>query len=112
MSSLLVFNSVYRLAIQSVLLVFSTPLVNDCPSTISLTFLTPLPPPPKKNIRTVFADCVWVWGGGGGVLSCVVDHILQEFNTQLLSRLRAYKIATPPLAKNTGKDDIKVLVSL
>jgi hypothetical protein len=25
---------------------------------------------------------MWLWGGRGvGVLSCVVDHILQEFNT-------------------------------
>ena len=29
------------------------------------------------------------------MLSCVVDHILQEFNTLFLTRFRTYKIATP-----------------
>jgi hypothetical protein len=61
---------VYRLEIQSVMLVFSTPLVNCCPSTFSLISSTP-PPLPKVNIhylQTVFG-C-----GGGGALSCVVDH--------------------------------------
>jgi hypothetical protein len=43
MSSLLVFIRVYRLEIQSVMLVFSTPLLNYCPS---LTFsLVDIPPP-------------------------------------------------------------------
>jgi hypothetical protein len=44
--------------------------------------------------------------GGGGVVSCVVDHILQEFNTLFLTRFRTYKIATPPQTKMTSKDDI------
>jgi hypothetical protein len=29
------------------------------------------------------------------VLSCVGDHILQDFNTLFLTRFRIYKIATP-----------------
>jgi hypothetical protein len=33
------------------------------------------------------------------VLSCVGDHILQEFNTLFLTRFRTYKIALPPQAK-------------
>jgi hypothetical protein len=45
-------------------------------------------------------------GGVGGVLSCVVDHILQEFNTLFLDRFSTYKIATPPQTKMTDKDDI------
>ncbi len=53
-------------------------------------------------------DNVWLWGGGGGVLSCVVDHILQEFNTLFLTRFRTYKIATPhqtkPPVKTTFRD--------
>jgi hypothetical protein len=50
---------------------------------------------------------VWLWGGGGGgVLSCVVDHILQEFKTQFLTRFRTYKIATPPPTKMSSKGDI------
>ncbi len=36
---------------------------------------------------------MWLGGGGGGVLSCVGDHILQEFNTLFLNRFRTYKIA-------------------
>jgi hypothetical protein len=46
---------------------------------------------------------VWV---GRGVLNCVVDHILQEFNTLFLTRFRTYKIATTPQTKMTSKDDI------
>ncbi len=77
MSSLLVFNRVYRLEIQSVM---STPLVNCCPYTFSLTSPTPSPLP-KVNVQYImYRQCVAV---GGGVLSCVVDHILQELNTSL-----------------------------
>ncbi len=32
----------------------------------------------------------------GGVLKCTVDHILQEFYTLFLTRLRTYKITSPP----------------
>jgi hypothetical protein len=70
MSSLLVFNEVNRLEIQSVMLMFSTPLVYCCP----------------------VCGC---GGGGGGMLSCVVDHFLQEINTLFLTRLR-----TPPQTKD------------
>ncbi len=87
MSSLLVFNSVYRLKIQPVPLVFSTPLVNCCLSTLSLT--SPTPPPLAV--------------GGRGVLNCVVDHILQEFKTLFLTRFRTYKTATPPQTKTPVK---------
>jgi hypothetical protein len=48
-----------------------------------------------------------VWRCGGGVvLSCVVDHILQEFYTLFLTRFRTYKIASPPQTKMTSKDNI------
>ncbi len=75
-----------------------------CPSIL----LSDLPPPPSEvNVQcTVYRQCVAVGGGGGGVLSCVVDHILQEFNTLFLTRFRAYKIATPPQTKMTSKEDI------
>jgi hypothetical protein len=46
------------------------------------------------------------------VLKCVVDHILQEFNTPFLARFRTYKIASPTPNKVTSKDDIKGVVSL
>jgi hypothetical protein len=53
------------------------------------------PPPSLCQIQTV---CGWE-GVGGGVLSCVGDHIMQEFNTLNLTRFRTYKIAAPPPKK-------------
>jgi hypothetical protein len=105
MSSLLVFNRVYRLEIQSVMLVFSTPLVYCCLSTFSLTFPHPSPLP-KVNIQymqTMFGCGV---GGEGWVLSCFVDHILQEFYTLFLTRFKTYKNCSPPPTKMTCKDYI------
>jgi hypothetical protein len=91
---------VYRLEIQSVMLVFSTSLVNCCPSTF---FLTSPTSPPSQSKRTIYTASVWLWGGGWGVLSCVVDHILQEFNSLFLTRFRTYKIATPPQTETPVK---------
>jgi hypothetical protein len=51
-------------------------------------------------------------GGGGGVVDCAVDYILQEFYTLFLTRFRTYKIASPPPTKMTSKDDINGLVSV
>ncbi len=48
-----------------------------------------------------------VWGGGG-LLGCVVDHILQEFNTLFLTRFRTYKTATPPQTKTPVKTKFRV----
>ncbi len=39
--------------------------------------------------------------------SCVVDHILQEFNTLFLTRFRTYKIATPSQAKITSNETFR-----
>ncbi len=75
------------------MLVFSTPLVNCCPSTFSLTYSTPPPFPCKVNVQYIQTVCGCGWGLGG--VSCVVDHILQEFNTLFLTRFRTYKTATP-----------------
>ncbi len=91
----LVYNRVYGLEIHSVMLVFSTSLVYCCPSTFSLT--SPPLPLPTVNVQHIQTLCGC--GGGVGVLSCVVDHILQEFNTLFLTRFRNYKIATPPQTK-------------
>ncbi len=53
---------------------------------------------PARCHSKVYTDSVWL--GGGGVFSCVVDHILQEFNILHLTRFRNYKIAIPPQTKN------------
>jgi hypothetical protein len=76
MSSLLMFNTVYGLEIQSVMLVFSTLLLTVGPPLYLLSDL-PHPSPPSQSKRLVYTDSVWLGGGGGGVLSSVVDHILQ-----------------------------------
>jgi hypothetical protein len=62
--------------------------------TFSLTS-SPLPPFPMYS--TVYRQCVTV--GGGGVLKCTEDHILQEFYTLFLKRFRTYKIDSPPQTK-------------
>jgi hypothetical protein len=88
-------------------LVFSTQLVNCCLHgqrnyTCALLPLYLLnlyfPPPPSQSKRKVYANSVGGGGcrGVGGDLNCVVDHILQEFNTLFLTRFRTYNIATPP----------------
>ncbi len=47
--------------------------VNYCPLTFSLVHL----PPPLPFVKKQY---IWLGGGGGGLMSCVGDHILQEFN--------------------------------
>jgi hypothetical protein len=91
MSSLLVFNRIYRLEIQSVMLVFSTQLLTIT-LIPSLLFTSPLSKVKVHYIQTV---C----GRGWEVLICVGDLILQEFNTLYLTRFRTYKIALPPEKK-------------
>ncbi len=71
-----------------------------------------LPPSPLLKLNVQYIQTVCGWEGGGGVMNCTVDHILQEFYTLFLTRFRTYKIATPPQTKMTSKDDIKGLVSL
>jgi hypothetical protein len=65
MSSLLVFNRVYRLEIQiSLVVIFDQPgkmlplyLLSDFPTS---------PPLPKVNVQYIYTDSVWLWGWGGG----------------------------------------------
>ncbi len=102
------FNRVYGLEIQSIMLVFSTKLceLQYCPSNlISGSPTSPLTPPPfpkSQSQSTVYSiqyitDSVRL--GGGGMLSYVGDHILQEFNTLFLTRFRNYKIASSTKTK-------------
>jgi hypothetical protein len=64
MSCLLVFNRVYRLEIQLVMLVFSTPVVNNRPSNLLTGSSTPLPFPVWISTMVhVFIQCI---KGGGG----------------------------------------------
>ncbi len=84
MSSLLVFNRDYRREIQSVMLVFSTPLVNHCLSNL----LIGSPPPPFPfSVSISTGLCIYTVcnrGGGGdrvvwraytGIIHCVFDQI-------------------------------------
>jgi hypothetical protein len=76
MSSLLVFNRVYRLELQSVMLVFSTQLCKRLPLNPSLWFTSPNPAPlllVKVQVYLYKQCSVWL-GAGGGMLSCVGDH--------------------------------------
>ncbi len=67
------------------MLVFSPPPI----------FSLPGPPPPFPKVKVPYIQTVYV----GGLLSCVGDHILQQFNTLFLTRFRTYTIATPPQTK-------------
>jgi hypothetical protein len=78
MSSLPVFNRVYRLEIQSVMLVFSTGFVNFC----RYICLSGSPPPPLPSPHLPKVKDSMCLGEGGEVLSCVGDHILQSVSDQ------------------------------
>jgi hypothetical protein len=68
---------------------------------LPLYLLSDLPPPlPKLNVQ--YIQTVWLCGGGevaGGVLNYAVDHILLEFYTLFLTRLKTYKIASATQTK-------------
>jgi hypothetical protein len=62
MTSLLVFNRVYRLEIQSVMLVFFDPaLWTIVPLNFSLVHLSPLP---KDEVQYIYRQCVAERGWG------------------------------------------------
>jgi hypothetical protein len=86
MSSLLVFNRVYRLDTQSCWY-FSTQLCELLPPNLPTGSGPPPLPHPKVKVQyMLYRQCMA--GKGRGVLSCVGDHILQEFNTLFLTRFR------------------------
>jgi hypothetical protein len=88
MSSLLVLNRVYRLEIQSAMLVFSTPLVN---------FLTGSPPTPLPlpSVNKYEYSGKYLYCGGREGWGLCGEHT-QELYTVYLTRFRTYKIALPP----------------
>jgi hypothetical protein len=57
-----------------------TILVYFCPSTFSLTSLTP-PPLPKVNIQNIQTVCAV---GGGGVFSFFVENIQTDFKKMFM----------------------------
>jgi hypothetical protein len=78
------------------MLVFRFSFVSYCPSNI----LSGSPPPPLSCVKVQYKQSLCEWDGVGGVtVSPVGDHILQEFNTLYLTRIRTYKIARPPQTK-------------
>jgi hypothetical protein len=93
MLSLLLFYRVYRLEIQSVMLVFSTQLCELLPLQLS-----PLTSPSSQS-KVQFIQTVCGWEGMGRVSSCVGNHTPQEFNTLFLTRFRTYKIGFPSQTK-------------
>jgi hypothetical protein len=64
------FIKVYRLEIQSIMLVLSTQPCELLPLSPSLWFP---PPPPRVKVKDIQTVCPWEWVG---VLSPVGDHIL------------------------------------
>ncbi len=78
---------------------FRPRFVNYCPS--NLLFGSPPPPlPPFSKLKySIYRQCVA--GRGGGVLSCVGDHILQEFTNLFQTRFRTYKCALPHQTKTS-----------
>jgi hypothetical protein len=64
MSSLLVFNRVYRLELQSVMLVISTPLVNQRPSNLLID--SPSTSSGSVNISNGSGSAILNYGAGSG----------------------------------------------
>ena len=60
------------------------------------------PGPPIRARICEYLRSPWIDSEELFPLSCVGEHILQEFNTLYLTRFRTYKIARPPQTKNLG----------
>jgi hypothetical protein len=75
---------------QSCWYFFDPASLTIAPLIFSLVHLHAPSPRPKSKVQYIQTV------GWGEELSCVGDHILQEFTTLFLTRYRAYKIAFPP----------------
>jgi hypothetical protein len=107
----ILFNRFYRLEIHSFMVCIFHQLVNCCPygrrnfmvlvyccpSTVP-SLWPPPPSPPSRCIQFIQTVCD-LWEGGGGVLKCTVDHILQEFYTLFLTRFKTTKLLHYPKQK-------------
>jgi hypothetical protein len=69
-----------------------------------LLFTSPPSPLPKVKVQYIQTVCGWEGVGGGGILSCVGDHILQEFTTLYLTRFRTLQncLTTPEQKPRRG----------
>ncbi len=93
-------------------LVFSIQLVDCYPEgrrnytceLFPLSRLSDLPPLPKLNVQ--YIQTVTVGWGGGGVLNCAVDHILQEFYTLFSYQIQNLQNCFTIPNKMTSNDDI------
>jgi hypothetical protein len=83
-----VFISVYRMELQSVMLLFLTQLCAALPLSPSFWFTPPPPHLPCVKVQYIQTVCGWE---GVGALSPVRDHILQKFNTQYLTKFTPNK---------------------
>ncbi len=84
----IVFNRFYRLEILSLMVGIFDPACDLLPpwtkelylcTVAPLPSLWPPPPSPLPILNVQYLQTVCGCGGGGWVLNCVVDHILQEF---------------------------------
>ncbi len=110
MSSLLVFNRVYRLEVEPFMLVLSTGLWNIAPRTFSLVSSAP-PPPfslPYVNKYTVRGGGVWGHRKGGGLRQ--MKHLPQSPFTGKFFRLRHLLFyrsnLSPLLPKSNGLSQV------
>ncbi len=94
----IVFNRFYRLEMHSLMVGIFDPACellppwtkeHTCvllPLHLLSASLWPPPPLPKLNVQYIYRQCVAV--GVGGMLNCVVDHIMQEFYTLFQTRFQ------------------------
>ena len=73
-------------------LYFRPNFVNYCPSNL-YSDSPPHPTFPCVKVQYIQTVCGWD-GGWGGVLRCIGEHILQEFNTVYLTTFSTYKTVT------------------
>ncbi len=106
MSSLLVYSRVYRLDIQSIMLVFSTGFVNNCPFNRLSGKLSPLPPFLCEKVYTVYTYTVCkgreygVIGGEEGLRQ--IKHLPQSPFTGQFLKITTFGITLSTLSALQG----------